>query len=168
MINKINKLSKSEFIKVFANIFENASWIAEELYNQKPFDDFEALSSKILNIFETTTREKQLKILNAHPDLANKIKISLLTQDSLKEQTSAGLDRCTEEELDEFKHLNEQYKKKFGFSFILAVKGKNKNEILDNFKKRISFSPTTEFDEALKQVKQIASLRLKELDNKGL
>ena len=168
MINKINKLSKSEFIKVFANIFENARWIAEELYNQKPFDNFEALSSKMLNIFEATTREKQLKILNAHPDLANKIKISLLTPDSLKEQTSVGLDRCTEEELDEFKHLNEQYKKKFGFPFILAVKGKNKNEILDNFKKRISFDPITEFDQAIKQVKQIASLRLKELDNKGL
>ena len=58
MINKINKLSKSEFIKVFTNIFENASWIAEELYNQKPFDNFEELSSKILDIFETTTREK--------------------------------------------------------------------------------------------------------------
>jgi len=168
MINKINKLSKSEFIKVFANIFENAGWIAEELYNQKPFDNFEALSSKMLNIFEATTREKQLKILNAHPDLANKIKISLLTPDSLKEQTSAGLDQCTEEEFDEFKHLNEQYKKKFGFPFILAVKGKNKNEILDNFKKRISFDPTTEFDETIKQVKQIASLRLKELNNKGL
>ena len=168
MINKINKLSKSEFIKVFANIFENARWIAEELYNQKPFDNFEALSSKMLNIFEATTREKQLKILNAHPDLANKIKISLLTPDSLKEQTSAGLDQCTEEEFDEFKHLNEQYKKKFGFPFILAVKGKNKNEILDNFKKRISFDPTAEFDQAIKQVKQIASLRLKELDNKGL
>jgi len=57
MINKINKLSKSEFIKVFANIFENSSWIAEELYNQKPFNNFEELSSKILNIFETTTRK---------------------------------------------------------------------------------------------------------------
>jgi len=168
MINKINKLSKSEFIKVFANIFENARWIAEELYNKKPFDNFEELSSKILNIFETATKEKQLKILNAHPDLANKAKISLLTPDSLKEQVSAGLDQCTEEEFNEFKHLNEQYKKKFGFPFILAVKGKNKNEILDNFKKRISFDQATEFEQAIKQVKQIASLRLKEINNKGL
>ena len=71
MINKINKLPKSEFIKVFANIFENAIWIAEKLYNQKPFDNFEELSSKMLNIFETATKEKQLKILNNHPDLAN-------------------------------------------------------------------------------------------------
>jgi len=168
MINKINKLSKSEFVKFFANIFENARWIAEELYNQKPFNNFEELSSKILNIFETTTKEKQLKILNAHPDLANKAKISLLTPDSLKEQASAGLDQCTEEEFVEFKHLNEQYKKKFDFPFILAVKGKNKNEILNNFKKRISFDSTTELDQAIKQVKQIASLRLKKLNNKGL
>ena len=168
MINKINKLSKSEFIKVFANIFENAIWIAEELYNQKPFDNFEELSSKILNIFETITKEKQLKILSAHPDLANKTKISLLTPDSLKEQASAELDQCTEEEFDEFKHLNEQYKKKFGFPFILAVKGKTKIEVLNNFRKMISSDPEIEFDETVKQVKQIASLRLKELNNKGL
>ena len=167
MINKINKLSQSEFIKVFANIFENARWVAEELYNQKSFDNFEELSSKILNIFENTTKEKQLKILNAHPDLANKTKISRLTPDSLKEQTGAGLDQCTEEEFNEFKKLNNIYKK-FGFPFILAVKGKTKMEILNNFRKRISSDPEIEFNEAVKQVKQIASLRLKELNNKGL
>jgi OHCU decarboxylase len=167
MINKINKLSKSEFIKVFANMFENAIWIAEELYNQKPFDNFEELSSKMLNIFETATKEKQLKILNAHPDLANKTKISLLTPDSLKEQINAGLDQCTKEEFNEFKKLNNTYKK-FGFPFILAVKEKTKIEILNNFRKRVFSDPEIEFDEAVKQVKQIASLRLKELNNKDL
>jgi len=167
MINKINKLSKSEFIKVFANIFENSIWIAEELYNQKPFDNFEELSSKMLNIFETATKEKQLKILNAHPDLANKTKISLLTPDSLKEQINAGLDQCTKEEFNEFKKLNNTYKK-FGFPFILSVKEKTKIEILNNFRKRVFSDPEIEFDEAVKQVKQIASLRLKELNNKDL
>jgi len=167
MINKINKLSKSEFIKVFANIFENSIWIAEELYNQKPFDNFEELSSKMLNIFETATKEKQLKILNAHPDLANKTKISLLTPDSLKEQINAGLDQCTKEEFNEFKKLNNTYKK-FGFPFILAVKEKTKIEILNNFRKRVFSDPEIEFDEAVKQVKQIANLRLKELNNKDL
>ena len=167
MINKINKLSQNEFIKVFGNIFENAEWIAEELYNQKPFSNFEELSSKILNIFATTTKEKQLKILNAHPDLANKTKISLLTPDSLREQTNAGLDQCTEKEFNEFKKLNDAYKK-FDFPFILAVKGKTKIEILNNFRKRISSNPEIEFDEAIKQVKHIASFRLKELNNKGV
>ena len=166
-IDKINKLSRSEFVEVFANIFENTEWIAEELYNQIPFNNFEELSSKILNIFETATEEKQLKILNAHPDLANKTKIGLLTPDSLKEQTNAGLDQCTKKEFNEFKKLNETYKK-FGFPFILAIKEKTKIEILDNFRKRISSDPKIEFKEAVKQVKQIASFRLKELNNKGL
>ena len=165
MINKINKLSQSEFIKVFANIFENARWIAEELFHKKPFDSFDELSAKMLNIFETTTKEKQLIILNAHPDLANKTKISSLTPDSLKEQSSAGLDQCTEEEFNEFKNLNNLYKK-FGFPFILAVRGKTKIEILNNLKKRIGSDAKTEFNEAIKQVKQIASLRLKELNKK--
>ena len=167
MINKINKLSQSEFIKVFANIFENARWIAEELYNKKPFNSFEELSTKMLDIFEAANKEKKLKILNDHPDLADKAKIRALTPDSLKEQENAGLDQCTEEEFNEFKKLNDTYKK-FGFPFILAVKGKTKTEILNNFKKRIYSDPETEFNEAIKQVKQIAIFRLKEINSKSL
>ena len=165
-IDKINKSSRSEFIKIFDNIFEKAKWIAEKLYNQKPFSDFEELSSKILNIFETATMEKQLKILNSHPDLADKAKISLLTTKSREEQSNAGLDQCSEEEFIEFKNLNEKYKKKFGFPFIYAVKGKSKMEILSNFKRRISYDIKDEFIEAKKQVKKIASLRLNEINKK--
>ncbi len=157
MINKINKLPQSEFIKVFANIFENARWIAEELYKQKPFKDFNELSSKMMNIFETSSKEKKMKILIAHPDLASKTKIGSLTPDSLKEQTDAGLNHCTKEEFSEFNKLNDDYKK-FGFPFILAVKGKSKIEILNNFRKRINSKPQIEFQEALKQVKNIAKL----------
>ena len=167
MINKINKLSQSEFIKVFANIFENARWIAEELHKQKPFVDFNELSSKIMNIFEISSKEKKLKILNDHPDLGNKTKISSLTQDSLKEQKTAGLDKCTKEEFNEFKKLNDAYKK-FGFPFILAVKNKSKTEILNNFRKRVNSEPQIEFEEAVKQVKKIASLRLKNLNNNNI
>ena len=167
MINKINKLPESEFIKVFANIFENASWIAEELYKQKPFGDFNELSSKMMDIFETSSKEKKLKVLNDHPDLGSKTKISSLTPDSLKEQKTAGLDQCTKDEFSEFKKLNEAYKK-FGFPFILAVKGKSKIEILSNFRKRINSEPQIEFEEAIQQVKKIASLRLKDLNRKNI
>ena len=167
MINKINKLSQSEFVKVFANIFENTTWIAEELYKQKPFSDFNELSSKIMNIFEISSKEKKLKILNDHPNLGNKAKISSLTPDSLEEQKNAGLDQCTREEFNEFKKLNDDYRK-FGFPFILAVKGKSKSEILNNFRKRVNSEPQIEFEEALKQVKKIANLRLKDLNNKNI
>ena len=167
MINKINKLSQSEFIKVFANIFENARWIAEELYKQKPFEGFDELSSKMMNIFEMSSKEKKMMVLNNHPDLGNKAKISSLTPDSLKEQKNAGLDQCTSEEFNEFKKLNDDYRK-FGFPFILAVKGKSKIEILNNFQKRVNSEPHIEFEEAIKQVKKIASLRLENLNIKNI
>ena len=170
MINNINKLSETQFIKLFSNVFENSQFIAEDLYKKKGdgFNDFEGLTKKMMDIFDNTTKEQKLIILNSHPDLANKTKISSLTIDSKKEQQSAGLDSCTKGEFDEFKKLNDLYKKKFNFPFILAVKGKNKNEILDSFRKRISSSVGNEFDEAIKQVKLIGSLRLKELYNNGL
>ena len=167
-INKINKLSQSDFVKVFANIFENAIWITKELYKQKPFNSFEDLSLKMLDIFENTTKEKQLKILNAHPELADKTKIGSLTPDSQKEQSNAGLNQCSEDEFNEFKNLNDEYKKKFGFPFILAVKGRTKIEILNNFRQRVSSDTNTEFNQAIKQVKQIANLRLKELNEKNI
>jgi len=159
-------LPKSEFIKVFGNIFESSSWISEELYKLKPFSSFGDLSTKILGIFENTTKDNQIKILKAHPDLANKTKIGSLTSDSKNEQNSAGLDKCTSEEFNEFKNLNFEYKKKFGFPFIFAVKDKSKLEILTNFRKRISCDINIEFEEAKKQVKKIASLRLSEINKK--
>ena len=170
MINNINKLSEIQFIKIFANIFENSQFIAEALYKKKgdSFNDFEDLTKKMLNIFENTTKEQKLKILNAHPDLADKTKIASLTSDSKKEQNSVGLDQCTEDEFNEFKKLNDLYKKKYNFPFILAVKGKNKNEILNNFRTRVNSEPQIEFEEAVKQVKRIASLRLEGLNNKDI
>ena len=168
MLNKINKLSETEFTEVFGNIFENASWIAEKLYTQKPFANLEDLSKKIISIFENANNQNKLKIFNSHPDLADKTKIGSLTIDSNKEQRNAGLDQCTEKEFNEFKNLNLEYKNKFTFPFIIAVKGRNKLEILVNFQKRVLSNKKIEFDEAVKQVKQIASLRLDELKIKFL
>ena len=163
MINKTNNLSKAEFTQMFGNIFENASWITKKLYRKKPFSSFQDLSEKMISIFEDSNNENKLKIIKSHPDLADKTNISSLTPDSNKEQSGVGLDKCTEEEFNEFKNLNLKYKNKFGFPFIIAVKGKGKSEILDNFRKRISLDKKIELDEAITQVKQIANLRLNEV-----
>ena len=168
MFNKIDKLSETEFIAVFGNIFENASWIAEKLYKQKPFKNFQDLSQKMISVFDNSNDQNKLKILSSHPDLADKKKIGSLTPDSNKEQNNAGLDQCTEEEFNEFKKLNLEYKNKFRFPFIVAVKERNKSEILVNFKKRILSGKQIEFDEAIKEVKKIANLRLDELKVKFL
>ena len=164
--DKVNELSQSEFVKIFENIFEKARWIAVKLYDQKPFDNFDDLSLKMLKIFRTADKEIQLKILNSHPNLANKTQIGSLSRDSKMEQKSVGLNKCTEEEYNEFKNLNERYKKKFGFPFIIAVKDMGKEEILNEFKKRILNSNDDEFIEAIKQVIRIANLRLNELNIK--
>ena len=160
LIEKFNQLNKSEFISIFGNVFEKTEWIAERCYESKPYNNTDELVSKMMKIFENIEKEKHLKILNSHPDLAVAKK---LTEDSKNEQKNANLNQCTDEEFVEFKKLNEKYKKKFGFPFIVAVKGKNKEEILNSFRQRITNNINLEFEEAKKQVKKIASFRLSEI-----
>ena len=159
-IDKVNKLSKSDFISIFGNVFEKTEWIAQKSYDSKPYKNFEELFSKMMEIFENSKKERHLEILNAHPDLAVEKK---LTEDSKNEQKNASLNQCTDEEFVEFRKLNNEYKKKFGFPFIIAVKGKNKEEILNNFRQRLINNINLEFKEAKKQVKKIASFRLSEI-----
>ena len=159
-MDKFNKLSRSEFISTFGNIFEKTEWIAEKCYGSKPYSNFNELVSRMLEVYERAEKNKHLEILNSHPDLVVEKK---LTNDSKNEQKNASLNECTNKEFIEFKKLNEEYKKKFGFPFIIAVKGKNKEEILNSFRQRITNNINSEFEEAKKQVKKIASLRLGEI-----
>ena len=160
-MNKINQLTKNDFISLFGNVFEKTTWIAEKAFTYKPFENFDKLSKKFLDIFENEQKENHLKILNAHPELAVE---NIMTTDSIKEQNNAQLNQCTKEELEEFIKLNKEYKQKFSFPFIIAVSGKNKTEILDNFRKRIKNDKKIEFEEAKNQVKKIASLRLRQIN----
>ena len=159
-IKKINNLDKSEFLSIFGNVFEKSKWISEKVFDQKPFKNLESFISKIIRIYENSDNKTILEILNLHPELAVEKK---LTANSEEEQNKANLKECTPEEFNEFKKLNIEYKKKFNFPFIIAVKGKNKNEILNYFRKRINNSLDEEFLEAKKQVKKIATFRLEEI-----
>jgi len=159
-IDTFNKLNKSEFLSTFGNVFEKTEWIAEKCYDSKPYNNVQELVNKMMEVFENSIKEKHLEILNSHPDLAVKKK---LTKESENEQANANLNQCTNEEFEEFNKLNEKYKKKFGFPFVIAVKGKNKNEILNIFRQRITNNINLEFDEAKKQVKKIATFRLSEI-----
>ena len=161
--SNLNKLNKDEFISMFGVIFEKTQWIAEKLFDQKPFKDKDDLINKMTQIYESSSKNEILKILNAHPKLAVE---KNLTEHSSKEQSRANLKNCTQEEYDEFKILNNNYEKKFGFPFIIAVKGKDKIEILNNFRQRINNGIELEFIESKKQVKKIALFRLEELFTK--
>ena len=161
-IEKVNQFSENEFIGTFGNVFEKTNWIANKAFNSKPYKSFDEFISTIIKIYENSSKEDCLKIFNAHPELAVEKK---LTEDSHKEQKSANLNRCNNEEFSEFKNLNIEYRNKFGFPFIIAVKGKNKKEILNNFRKRLKNEINLEFNEAKEQVKKIATFRLNEIIN---
>ena len=159
-INKVNKLNKSDFISIFGNVFEKTEWIAERVFNYLPYKNFDNLLLKFFKIYNESNKESIIKILNSHPELVVEQK---LTNESKNEQKGAGLNECSKEEVEEFKKLNLNYKKKFGFPFIIAVKGKNKNDILNYFRTRIKNSFDEEFIEAKKQVGEIATFRFKEI-----
>ena len=161
-IDNINDLNKSDFLSIFGNVFEKTESVAIEVFESKPFKNFEDIMFKMLNIYEGYKKDKILEILNAHPELAV---AKRMTSESISEQASAKLNECSNEEYEEFKRLNSEYKKKFNFPFIIAVKGKNKNEILNNFRQRILNNVESEFEEAKNQVKKIASFRLNEIIN---
>ena len=156
----LNTLSKNEFITIFGSIFEKSEWIANETFELKPFKNSKDLVDKMINIYDSCSVDKILKILNLHPKLAIEKKLSSF---SSKEQTGAELDKCSKEELIEFNKLNFDYEKKFKFPFIIAVKGKNKDQILENFRIRIKNNYEEEFQEAKKQVTKIALFRLNEI-----
>ena len=159
-IKKINNLDKSEFLSIFWNVFEKSKWISEKVFDKKPFKNLESFVSEIIGIYENSDNKTVLEILNLHPELAVEKK---LTVNSEAEQSKANLKECSPEEFNEFKKLNIEYKKKFNFPFIIAVKGKNKNQILNYFRERIRNSLDEEFLEAKKQVKKIATFRLEEI-----
>ena len=160
-INKdLNNLSENEFISIFGSIFEKSDWIASEAFKLKPFKNPDDLIEKMIKIYESCSIDKILKIFNLHPKLAIE---KNLTSFSTNEQVGAKLNRCSDEELAEFNQLNFDYQKKFKFPFIIAVKGKNKYDILDNFRLRIKNEYEIEFKEAKKQVMKIALIRLNEI-----
>ena len=156
-VDKINNLSKSDFISIFGNVFEKTAWIAEKAYSLKPFLDFNTLKKIFLSTYNECSNEQYLKIFNSHPQLAIE---KIMTKHSKKEQSKSKLDSCTKEELEEFTKLNHDYKKKLNFPFIITVVGLNKKQILDSFRDRIKKNIDEEFEEAKNQVKKIAIIRL--------
>ena len=161
---KLNSLSETDFISIYGAVFEKSEWIAIEVFKQKPFKNSEDLKDKMMNIYNNCSKEKIVKIFNLHPKLAIEKK---LTNFSSKQQIGAQLNSCTKEELLEFEKLNLNYEKRFKFPFIIAVKNKNKNDILKSFRKRIDNDYETEFKEAKAQVMKIALFRLNQITNKS-
>ena len=154
---KINSLTKEEFVSALGWIFEHSPWVAERAWAGRPFQSREELHAHLTQIVAKASYEEQLALLRAHPDLGTKAQVS---PSSAQEQAGVDLDNLTESEYKHLLQLNAEYKSRFGFPFLYAVKGSDKFQILAALERRLQSSPETEFQTALEQVYRIALFRL--------
>lgn len=160
-------LDRAAFVASFGRVYEHSPWIAETLVAQgltATHDSLDGLAASFRAIVEAGGEQRQMALLRAHPDLAGKFAVAgELTRESRGEQAGAGLDQCSPAEFARFQELNAAYTMRFGFPFILAVKGKSRGEILAAFEARVNNDAMIEFRTALAQVHRIAYLRLRDL-----
>lgn len=163
-LSRLNHCSDSDFVDALGAIFEHSPWVAEAVVSGRPFVSSEQLHKEMSNAVDIAGDELQLELIKAHPDLAGKAALSgELTDESTSEQAGAGLDRLSAEEYQSFHSLNDAYQSKFGFPFIIAVKGHDKHSILDAFQKRLENDCKAEKQTALEQIYRIAKFRLESL-----
>lgn len=158
-------MTRAEFIVRFGGIFEHSPWIAEETYDAGNIADNSAdLHEAMCKTMRAADEARKLALIRAHPDLAGRLAIEGgLTEASRSEQSSAGLDSCSPEEFERLSRLNRDYIERFGFPFILAVKGSTKEIILAAMEQRLESDADTEFETALAQIERIARFRLEDI-----
>ncbi len=163
-IEGINAMKKEEFIDKVGWVFEHSPWVASRTWEkQSTFDSMQTLHHEMVKVVKEATRAEQLHLIVAHPDLGGRIK---MTETSVNEQKGAGLDQLTKREFASFLQLNEEYKTKFDFPFILAVKGHTKDTIYQEMERRIHHSIEEEFQTALSEIFAISFFRLEGIVNK--
>ncbi|HEV2571082.1 MAG TPA: allantoinase PuuE [Beijerinckiaceae bacterium] len=161
---KPSRMALPLFLELYGDIFEHTPQIAERAHRAgltSSEDTAGGLHAALVKAMRAMDNGEKLKLIRAHPDLAGRLAVAKqLTADSTKEQSSAGLDRLTPDELKRFTEINDAYRSKFGFPFIMAVKGASKEQILAGFEQRIGNSVEAETETALSQIERIAALRL--------
>ncbi|MEI7530920.1 MAG: 2-oxo-4-hydroxy-4-carboxy-5-ureidoimidazoline decarboxylase [Betaproteobacteria bacterium] len=166
-LEEINRLNQKEFVDKLFGIYEHSPWIPERAYSKAPFGDGEDLAKEMRLVVAAASHQEQLGLIAAHPELAGKASVRKeLTAESNQEQSGAGLDQCTPEEFGLLNEMNQAYNQKFGFPFILAVKGHNRHSIIQEFSKRLNNSLEDEFKACLEQIDKIATFRLNDLIGK--
>ena len=152
---------REAFLAAYGHLFEHSPWVVERAWSSAPFSDAAALHRAFLMVLEEATPDDQLALLRAHPELADKVaQAQGLTEDSAREQASAGLDRLSPDDYARFHELNRAYRDRFGFPFIICVRLHDRQGILDAMQARLGHEPETEFEAALHQVGLIVQLRM--------
>ena len=165
-LEQLNAASPAEALALLDGLYEHSPWIAEQALAQRPFRSLAHLKHALAQVVRTAELDAQLGLIRAHPELAGKAMVAKsLTAESTNEQSKAGLTECTPEEFERIQQLNAAYNERFGFPFILAVRGPrgtglSKQEIIDTFARRLDNHPEFELAEALRNIHRIAEIRL--------
>ncbi len=165
-LHQINNLPRAEAAALLQGLYEHSDWIAEQALDARPFASAAALKHAMVKVLEKAGREPQLALVRAHPELAGKAMVTKsLTAESTHEQSKAGLTDCTPEEFAHIQQLNADYNAKFGFPFILAVRGPRgagltRQQIISTFERRLHNHPDYELAECLRNIHRIVEIRL--------
>jgi len=157
----LDALGPDAFTTALGEVFEHSPWVAAGVAAARPFASIDDLHRAMVGVVAAAGRERQLALIRAHPELAGKAAVrGEIADASKREQAGAGLANCSPQEFARLQHLNQAYHARFGFPFIIAVKGLDRAAIIAQFERRLDNEPDVEFDEALAQIARIARLRL--------
>ena len=163
-LDELNACTQGDFVAALANIFEYSPWVAEQAFAARPFAGVNALFAAMKTTVEHAPQELRLALIKSHPDLADKTQRAAgLTAESTSEQNSVGLDRLSDAEYEAFERVNNAYRSKFGFPYIVCVRRHTKDSILSNFEQRLPNDAATETSTSIAEICRIAALRLDQL-----
>ena len=159
-LEEANRLDEDAFVSRFGSVYETSPWVAERSWSEQPFASVADLEETFEETVENASEERKRELLDAHPDLGERTE---MTEASKNEQASAGLDQLSPEQYEAFQRLNERYREKFGFPFIMSVQDESPEAIRSAMEARVDHSRDEEFRTALDEVHEIARLRLDEM-----
>jgi 2-oxo-4-hydroxy-4-carboxy-5-ureidoimidazoline decarboxylase len=161
---QFNLISRDDFVRIVGPVFERSPWIAEATWPKRPFGSLEQLHQALCRTVAIAGEEKQVKLIQAHPDLVGRTALAgTLTPESNQEQASAGLGRLGKEEIALFQKNNQAYREKFGFPFVICARLNKKEAILKGFEVRLKNTRGQEIKAALEEIGKIAWLRLQDI-----
>ena len=158
---ELNAMPAAAFTARLGAIFEHSPWVAERAAARRPFGSVSELHAAMADVVRTASEDERLRLIRAHPELAGKAAVrGELTDESTREQKGAGLDQCNVEEFERMQDLNRRYNEKFGFPFVIAVKGHDRHSILRAFAERLENARDVEAGECIEQIVRIGGFRL--------
>jgi 2-oxo-4-hydroxy-4-carboxy-5-ureidoimidazoline decarboxylase len=160
-MSRLDEVSEEEFVSLLSGVYEHSAWVAERVVRGRPYRTIENLARALHEAVARAGQDEQLDLICAHPELVGRLADSdAVTLESRSEQAQAGLDRSSEAQIEEMRELNRRYRERFGFPFIVAVRGLARDDIVALLKARTERTVSEEFGQCLLEIGKIARLRL--------